>query len=63
MRNFTIEQVNLNGNLVDYEACINLMDDEIREELHMRISPCQAQDFINAYTEAHYKKYQEEFTI
>lgn len=57
-------KVILNGCEVDFNACVNLMDDEIREALHMEIAPCTEQEFLDRYIEEHAKKYNgEEFTI
>ncbi len=56
-------KVNLNGSEVDYEACVNLMDDEIREELNAELAPCSEQEFMDAYVARHAEKYGEEFTI
>ncbi|WP_298049182.1 hypothetical protein [uncultured Bifidobacterium sp.] len=53
----------LNDKPVDYDTAVNLMDDDIRESLHDSISPCSDQEFLNAYLEAHYAKYGEEFTV
>ena len=51
-----------NGNNIDFEAAVMLMDDGIREQLHsMGIE--YEQDFYNAYREKHYEKYNEEFEI
>ena len=41
--------VNRSGTEVDWEAAINLMDDEIREKLHSEIAPCSEQEFFTAY--------------
>ena len=46
-----------------YEAAVNLMDDEIREELHNEMAPCTDLEFLEAYMERHEKKYGEEFEI
>ena len=40
-----------------YSAAVNLMDDEIREELHGEIAPCSDEEFLEAYMEAHERKY------
>ena len=40
-----------------------LMDDDIREELHAKLAPCDPQDFFDAYCVAHAAKYGEEFVI
>lgn len=49
--------VMLNGREVDYGACVMLMDDDIREELHMEMSPCTEQEFLDAYIERHAEKF------
>lgn len=55
-------KVMLNGHEVDFDACVNMMDDEIREELHMEGIESE-QEFINRYCEAHAEKYGGEFCI
>ena len=58
------KKVILNGQEVDSDACVNLMDDEIREELHREyVGEVTEQEFLDLYCEAHYKKYGEEFDI
>lgn len=46
-----------------YDAAVVLMDDEIREDLHNKLAPCTEEEFLEAYIEAHFQKYGEEFTI
>lgn len=46
-----------------YQAAENLMDDELREELHAKLAPCSDLEFLTAYMDAHEKKFGEEFTI
>lgn len=46
-----------------YDAAVNLMDDEIREELHAEMSPCTDEEFLEAYMKAHKEKYGEAFEI
>lgn len=46
-----------------FEAAVELMDDEIREELHANLAPCTEEEFLTAYMEEHEKKYGEEFVI
>lgn len=58
-----MSSVLLNGREVNYEVCVNLMDDEIREELHRKMAPCGDQEFLDAYCKAHKEKYGKEFTI
>lgn len=55
--------VNGYGYELDYDAAVNLMDDEIREELHMEIAPCTEQEFFDAYCKAHEGKFGEEWEL
>ena len=55
--------VTYNNTQVDFEAAVNLMDDEIREALHQSMAPCTEQAFFDAYCEAHEEKYGEDFAI
>lgn len=58
------KRVNLNGKTIDFDAAVNLMDDEIREGLHNKMAPCTDQEFIDAYAKAHADKYDgEEFEV
>ena len=56
-------KVLLNGYEVDFDVAVNMMDDEIREELHNKLAPCTDQEFMDAYVEAHEAKYNERFEI
>ena len=40
------------GKELDYEATVQFMNDEIREELHLKMAPCTEQEFFDAYCEA-----------
>ena len=51
------------GREIDYDSAVALMDDEIREDLHDKLSPCTTQIFYDAYCKAHYAKYGEEFEV
>lgn len=53
----------LNDREVNFDICVSLMDDEIREELHQELVPCSDQEFLDAYIIAHKKKYNEDFDI
>ena len=46
-----------------YNQAINLMDDELREELHRELAPCTDEEFLEAYIKAHEEKFGEEFAI
>ena len=54
---------NANGTKVDFEAAVILMDDELRERLHMELAPCTEQKFFSAYEKAHEEKYGEEWEL
>jgi hypothetical protein len=51
--------ININGTEIDFDAAVNLMDDEIRGNLNEEMSPCSEQEFFTAYEKAHEKKYGE----
>lgn len=56
-------KVMLNGSEIDFAVAVNLMDDEIREELHAELAPCDDQEFLDAYVERHAEKYGEDFQV
>lgn len=58
-----MKKVMLNGSEVYFEDCVNFMDDEIREDLHLELSHCTEQEFLDVYCKRHEEKYGEEFTI
>ena len=52
------------GRTVDYAAAVELMDDDLREQLHREMAPCTNQEFYDAYVKAHAEKYNgEKFQI
>ena len=62
MKEYT-EVINQDGKLIDFDAAVQLMDDDIRERLHEEMAPCTPQEFYNAYVEAHEIEHHESFTI
>jgi hypothetical protein len=54
-------KVYYNGDLVNFNAAVNLMDDEIRESVHRDLAPCTNQQFFNEYCDRHLQKYGTEF--
>lgn len=56
-------KVMLNGSEIDFESAVNVMDDEIREELHAELAPCGNQEFLDAYVDRHAQKYGEDFQV
>lgn len=55
-------KITINGHEYDAAAVANLMDDEIREDLHSRNFDSE-QAFVDAYLAAHRAKFGEEFTV
>lgn len=54
---------NKHGKTLDYQAAVNLMDDEIREGLHNSQDWESEQAFFSAYEKEHLKKYGEEWEL
>lgn len=52
-----------NGKDVYWDAAVELMDDDIREQLHREMAPCTDQEFFTAYEKAHEEKFGEEFVV
>ena len=48
---------NLNDAEIDFDAAVELMDDDLREELHRELAPSMKQEFFTAYEKAHAAKY------
>lgn len=55
--------INSWGTEINYEAAVNMMDDELREELHAEIAPCTDQEFFAAYAKAHEERFGEEWEM
>ena len=53
----------LNGKTVDFDACVNLMDSELMDTIHMIFEAPDEQSFLDRYCRLHYWKYGENFTI
>ena len=49
------------GNEIDFEEAVNLMDDELREQVHAEMAPCTDQGFIDSYADLHEQKFGEGF--
>lgn len=58
-----MKTVILNNEEVNFDACVSMMDDEIREAIHAELVPCTDQEFLDAYVDRHYEKYGEPFQI
>ena len=55
--------INKNGTEINFDAAVTLMDDDIREDLSMELSPCTDQEFFSAYEARHEAKYGEEWEL
>lgn len=44
-----------------WDALVNLMDDDLREQVHREIAPCTNAEFLKRYAELHKQKYNEDF--
>ena len=48
---------NQSGYELDYDTAVQLMDDDLREDIHLNLAPCTEQEFFDAYAAAHLVKY------
>ena len=55
--------VTIDGIELPLDVIAGYMDDEIREQLHSDMAPCEAQAFLDAYCVAHAAKFGEEFEV
>ena len=51
----------IHGEQVSLEAAVNLMDDELREQVHEEMAPCTEQEFVERYAELHEERFGEGF--
>ena len=51
------------GTEIEWNAAVNLMDDDLREELNADLAPCTEQEFFEAYAKAHENKFGEEWEL
>lgn len=62
-----MKTVILNNTEVSFDACVEMMDDELREKVHSSIDfsmgePTE-QEFLEAYCKEHFDKYGVEFCV
>jgi hypothetical protein len=60
---YSYPTVLVNELTVDYEAAVNIMDDDIREAVHDDLAPCGPQEFVDAYCASHLIKFGEDFIV
>lgn len=58
-----MQVINKSGTQINYDAAVQLMDDDLREELHAQLAPCTEQEFFSAYEAAHAEKFGEEWEL
>lgn len=46
---------------IHFEDSVQLMDDDLREQVHAELAPCTEEEFLERYKELHLQKYGEEF--
>lgn len=51
------------GYNLDYDTAVQLMDDDLREDIHSNLAPCTEQEFFDAYAAAHVAKYGEDWAL
>lgn len=61
MSNARVTVKDWNGNTVDYETAVVMMDDEIREAIHFETPDLAPQAFYDEYCKRHYGKFGEVF--
>lgn len=47
----------------DYDAAVEMLDDEIREDVAADLAPCTEQEFFAEYAKRHAEKYGEEWEL
>mgnify|MGYP007099698657 CR=1 FL=1 len=55
--------ININGTEIDFDAAVELMDDDVREAVHAEFVPCTEQEFFTAYEKAHADKFGQEWEL
>ena len=57
------EVVNAHGTKLDFDAAVNLMDDEVREIVHSHPEELTPQGFFEMYCQAHWLHFNEDFEL
>lgn len=48
---------------IDYDVAVNLMDDDLREQIHADMAPCGEQEFFDEYAKRHEAKFGETWEL
>ena len=46
-----------------FNAAVQLMDDELREQIHAELAPCTDEEFLREYERRHFEKFGSRFVI
>lgn len=49
--------------LVNWDVTVNMMDEDLREEVHADLAPCSKESFMKEYLRRHYRKFGEDFSL
>ena len=55
--------INSYGIEINYNAAVELMDDELREEVHADLAPCTDQEFFDEYSRRHAERFGESWEM
>lgn len=55
--------INSNGVSINYDAAVELMDDNLREEVAADLAPCTEQEFFAEYAKRHAAKFGAEWEL
>lgn len=55
--------INSNGTAINYDAAVELMDDNLREEVAADLAPCTEQEFFAEYCKRHDAKFGETWEL
>jgi len=58
-----MQVINESGYSLDFSATVSMMDDDLREELHLKLAPCTEQEFFSAYEAAHEARFGEPWEL
>lgn len=47
----------------DFDACVDMMDDDIRERVEDELPPCSDQEFLDRYCQIYEEEFGEEFQV
>jgi hypothetical protein len=59
----TTDVINQNGTEINFDTAVELMDNYLREQLHIRQEWASKQEFFTAYESAHLQKYGTEWEL